>query len=140
MELNIILTLWAILLVVAHPVTCQPQTSTTVQIRNGTVHGVFDPNSRVHKWLGIPYAQQPVGNLRLRQAVPLNTSLGNLNATEFGPSCYGRGNPSPSEACLSLNIWRPATNSSGSGLLPVLVWLYGGGLQGGYTASLLPLS
>lgn len=61
--------------------------------------------------------------------------LGTLNATAFGPACYGRVNPNPSEDCLTLNIWRPSDASAANGntLLPVLVWFYGGGLAGGYT-------
>ncbi|TDZ14146.1 putative secreted lipase [Colletotrichum orbiculare MAFF 240422] len=39
-----------------------------------------------------------------------------------------------SEDCLTLNIWRSADADTSNGTLPVLVWLYGGGLTNGFTA------
>ena len=39
-----------------------------------------------------------------------------------------------SEDCLTLNIWRPdGKKAQRNESLPVLVWLYGGGLTAGYT-------
>ncbi|KAL2872735.1 Alpha/Beta hydrolase protein [Aspergillus lucknowensis] len=108
----------------------------SVKIRNGTVVGVSDDSSRVQRFLGIPYAQAPVGDLRLQQARPLNTSFGTLHANSFSPACYGPekdSNPNPSEDCLTLNIWRPFGQYCGGELKPVLVWFYGGGLMSGYT-------
>ena len=112
--------------------TVHCQYSATIGTSNGTVIGTHDAEHGVDRFLGIPYAQPPVGSLRLRQAVPLNTTFNVLNATAFGPSCYGISNPNQNEDCLTLNIWRPST---GSKQLPVLVWLYGGGLVSGYTVS-----
>jgi carboxylesterase type B len=89
----------------------------------------------VQRFLGIPYAQPPVGKLRLQHAVPLNVSFGTLYANSFGPACYGEGNPNPSEDCLTLNIWRPINTSVKADKLPVLVWFYGGGLIQGYSVS-----
>lgn len=110
--------------------------SVSVKVRNGTVIGVNDERSQVQRFLGIPYAQPPVGDLRLRHAIPLNTSFDPLHAQSFGPACYGPeidSNPRSSEDCLSLNIWRPAGQEKYSALKPVMVWFYGGGLQTGYT-------
>ncbi|KAL3469599.1 Alpha/Beta hydrolase protein [Aspergillus californicus] len=107
----------------------------SVTIHNGTILGVSDNSNRVQHFLGIPYAQPPVGELRLRGAVPLNTSFNTLNANSFGPACYGSdvdSNPSSSEDCLTLNVWRPLGRVDE--LKPVLVWFYGGGLRNGYTA------
>jgi carboxylesterase type B len=124
-----------------HASSCQTS-QPTVKITNGTVVGLTNTTSHIDKFLGIPYAQPPVGDLRLRQALPLNTSFGTLAANNFGPACYGNGNPNPSEDCLTLNIWRPsaAAKQRDNGLaegssesLPVFVWLYGGGLMSGYT-------
>jgi hypothetical protein len=106
----------------------------SVQVCNGTVIGTKDVRNNVEKFLGIPYAQPPIGDLRLRQARPLNTTFRNLDASKSGPACYGRGNPNPSEDCLSINIWRPA-GLKGDQSLPVMVWFYGGALQSGYNVS-----
>jgi carboxylesterase type B len=110
--------------------------SISVGIRNGTVIGVKDGSNQVQRFLGIPYAQPPVGDLRLRQAVPLNTSFGAFHAESFGPACVGPvidSNPNSSEDCLTLNIWRPFKHKIVDQPKPVLVWFYGGGLRRGYT-------
>ncbi|KAF2017897.1 alpha/beta-hydrolase [Aaosphaeria arxii CBS 175.79] len=108
--------------------------ATSVTIGNGTVVGVSDHINGVEKFLGIPFAEQPTGRLRLRQAVPLQESFGTIQAQSFGASCFSTRDNSTeqSEDCLTLNIWRP-TNAS-TEPLPVLVWLYGGGLTKGSTA------
>ncbi|KAK6814983.1 hypothetical protein RU639_008651 [Aspergillus parasiticus] len=107
-----------------------------VTLKNGTVLGCRNDMKGVQRFLGIPYAQPPIGPLRLRQAVPLNSSFGTLNASTMGPACYGKGNSKyqQSEDCLTLNIWRPdeVGKNASSPLVPVFVWLYGGGLTGGY--------
>src|SRR4029077_13965229 len=43
----------------------------------------------------------------------------------------------PSEDCLYLNVWRSASVAPG-GKLPVMVWIYGGGVVGGSSA--MPLT
>ncbi|KAL4867710.1 Alpha/Beta hydrolase protein [Aspergillus spectabilis] len=114
----------------------QPQ-SISVHIRNGTVFGVDDDTNQVLRFLGVPYAQPPVGDLRLRHAIPLNKSFGSLHAKAFGPVCVGPdidSNPNSSEDCRTLNICRPFEHKNVNQLKPVLVWFYGGGLQRGYTA------
>lgn len=125
---------FALLGVVLTPVGCDAQ-SVSVTIANGTLVGAEDSASGVQRFLGIPYAQPPIGDLRLRQARPLSTSFGTLAADAFGLSCYGSGlQPNASEDCLTLNIWRPTENrTETTKLLPVLMWLFGGGLAAGYT-------
>ena len=109
----------------------------SVHIANGTVNGVTDKNNDVEKFLGIPFAEPPVGNRRLLQAASLEQSFGTLEADKFGPSCISARDQGPeSEDCLTLNIWRPASAAKSNVSLPVLVWLYGGSLTSGYTVSL----
>jgi carboxylesterase type B len=107
----------------------------SARIQNGTIHGVLDAANNIDKFLGIPYAEPPVGNLRLAQAVALQEAFGTLEANAFGPSCYARGSQDAavSEDCLTLNIWRPSGGHPDDGF-PVMVWLYGGGLASGSAA------
>ncbi|KAJ7742577.1 extracellular triacylglycerol lipase precursor [Mycena metata] len=82
---------------------------------------------------GIPFAEPPLGNLRLRPPV-LKTSLGTptFNATEFGPACLqlGLAVDQMSEDCLTINVLRPA-GISANAKLPVMFWTYGGGFDEG---------
>lgn len=56
----------------------------SVETKYGTVVGVNSTN--VYQYLGIPFAQQPVGDLRWKSPVePL--PWGTLNATWWGPGC-----------------------------------------------------
>ncbi|CAE6473900.1 unnamed protein product [Rhizoctonia solani] len=93
---------------------------------------------------GIPFAQPPVGSLRFKPPVAWVPSAtpSTINATALGPSCYqGTSTISlVSEDCLTLNI-RKVSDSTSSGLLPVMIWIYGGGFYNGdvtgYTGRLL---
>jgi para-nitrobenzyl esterase len=89
----------------------------------------------VHSFLGVPYAQPPVGNLRWK--APVLRSLydfDTLDATKFGhvsiqtipvfnPNGLGEG-ITEDEDCLNLNIWTTDTTTKNK---PVLVWIHGGG-------------
>ncbi|KAF3030899.1 hypothetical protein E8E15_011313 [Penicillium rubens] len=113
-------------------------------------------------FLGIKYADEPIrftpAELKSAYASkdsnsgPYNQSLGGLgttsksvyyNATEYGYDCPGYGSDTTSmvnkglitlnEDCLNLNIIRPNTDGS-HGLLPVMIWIFGGGWSQGATA------
>jgi len=57
-----------------------------VATKSGSVQGVHrDP---VDVFLGVPYAEPPVGALRWRAPVAVKAWSGVRNATEFGASCY----------------------------------------------------
>ena len=101
-----------------------------VTIKNGTYYGKHLPSFNQDVFLGMPFAQPPVGDLRFANPVPLfNESWTETrNATEYGYWCYGQNNAAeynPNEDCLTLNVIRP-TGYTGQ-QLPVAAWIYGGG-------------
>ncbi|KAJ6541381.1 Alpha/Beta hydrolase protein [Mycena capillaripes] len=113
----------------------------TVTIKNGTVRGIDFPQFSQSLFLGIPYAQPPIGDLRLRPPRSIDVSFGTLDATAYGPHCWSRfttgfddnsGFPN-SEDCLTLNVIRP-TGVSEQSPVPVVVWIHGGGLTTGGSA------
>ncbi|CAH1790554.1 unnamed protein product, partial [Owenia fusiformis] len=93
-------------------------------------------------FLGIPYADPPIGDLRFRPPRALTTTWNETqNATEYGKVCIqdpttyqtqGGSVDNMSEDCLTLNIWAPG-NGSNSQPKAVMVWIHGGGYQVGST-------
>lgn len=112
-----------------------------VQIKNGTIIGKRVETYMQDHFLGIPFAQAPVGDLRFNLPKPLNETWENpLNASSYGAMCINYRVPLPmdptdisyvqSEDCLSLNVVRPSGTTE-KARLPVLVFIYGGGWQEG---------
>ena len=112
--------------------------SLTVKTKTGKVMGKADGNIRA--FLGIPYAQPPVGTLRWKPPVPAAKWKGVRQATEFGSHCMQPAiykdmifrDPGISEDCLTVNVWTPAANAKAK--LPVMVWIFGGGFLAGGTS------
>ncbi|KAG2523091.1 hypothetical protein JM18_005896 [Phytophthora kernoviae] len=112
----------------------------TVTIKNGSYYGVHQETYDQDLFLGMPYAQPPVGDLRFRNPRSLNTTwTDSKNATEYSPECYGYGSDQwvlgnvISEDCLTINVVRPSGISEGADL-PVGVWIHGGGFYEGGSA------
>lgn len=118
-------------------------TSMTVTTQQGQLVGSVDRGAIAFK--GIPYAAAPVGDLRWREPQPAPAWQGVRRATTFGKSCiqptfntsmdWSSSLASQSEDCLSLNVWKPSTNSPTK--RPVMVWIHGGAYVIG--ASSLPI-
>ncbi|EME38430.1 hypothetical protein DOTSEDRAFT_75835 [Dothistroma septosporum NZE10] len=128
------------------------QSGPSVTIKNGTVIG--SSSQGVDSFKGIPFAQPPVGNLRLRPPQSINKSFGTFQATGTPKACpqfltqvdtsnvpeaaLSKLLDSPlvqnvtdsGEDCLTITVQRPAGISS-SAKLPVLYWIYGGGFEAG---------
>ncbi|GLI77262.1 hypothetical protein PoHVEF18_005550 [Penicillium ochrochloron] len=124
------LAVWA----VAHAAP-SAKTAPTVAVRNGTYTGVHSTTYGQDFFLGMPYAQQPVGNLRFTVPQSMNESWNEArDAKEYSDICVGYGTDSiwypQSEACLTLNVIRDSSVKENS-KLPVGVWIHGGGFYEG---------
>ncbi|KAI6026036.1 Alpha/Beta hydrolase protein [Pisolithus marmoratus] len=131
--------------------------SPLVALDYGSFRG-FSSAFSTESFLGVPFAQPPVGNLRFNKPVPPPSFTGVKNATWYGNACpqmslLAPGVPLPnnpdlsgvttylgelqpqgivaaSEDCLYTNVVRPAGVTSGANL-PVVVWIYGGAFMAG---------
>jgi para-nitrobenzyl esterase len=111
--------------------------SVQTKIENGTIEGLYDTKTSLQLYLGIPFAQPPVGELRWKAPQPLSNWTGIQETKKFGPraiqgAVFGDMNfrsNGMSEDCLYLNVWSPA-NKKVTGL-PVLVYFYGGACVAG---------
>ncbi|XP_062535946.1 esterase E4-like isoform X1 [Armigeres subalbatus] len=82
-------------------------------------------------FMGIPYAEPPVGDLRFRNTVPHRGWAGIKDGSEHRPQCpsssfFGDGY-SGDEDCLFLNVYTQQIVGS----RPVMVWIHGGSFSGG---------
>lgn len=100
--------------------------------------------ARSAAFLGIPFAEAPVGALRFAAPVPKAPWEGVLDAADFAATAQ-RGDPGvtlipepsiPGESTLNVNVFTPAPEpAEPGGGLPVLVWIHGGGYFAGSPAS-----
>jgi para-nitrobenzyl esterase len=135
------LTALAATLVVPVPAAqaAPPGGDPVVRTDAGWVRG--ETTSEGRQFLGIPYAEPPVGRLRWSPPRPVRPWQGVRTARDFGNKCVqtsswdpGYENPSYTEDCLDLNVYVP----EGSARRPVMVWFHGGGLVGGAGQDVVP--
>lgn len=123
------------------------QNSPVVHTESGAVIGKIEalPNGKsVYEYLGIPYAEPPVGGLRFAAPKPIKPWTGIKQATEFGATCgqpalnypnAGLFHPgSDEEDCLFLNVFVPSTIKPDEKMV-VMVFIYGGGYTEGSSSS-----
>jgi para-nitrobenzyl esterase len=105
--------------------------TTLVETTYGNVQG-FEQGA-ITIWKGVPFAHPPLAHRRFLPPQPPQPWTGVLDATQFGPAALQAaqvGNPSalnggsPSEDCLSLNIWSPGADRQKR---PVMIYIHGGG-------------
>ncbi|MEO3746456.1 carboxylesterase family protein [Plantactinospora sp. B5E13] len=126
---------------------------TLVRTTLGPIAGRDDGRSTgTYSWLGIPYAEPPVGDLRWRPPKPHRSWTEVRHTRQYGSGCTQPGrffSPSPNgpfydlavrdglrqpvgeEDCLTLNVFRPSTPRRD---LPVVFFIHGGSNVVGYSA------
>ncbi|KAH8164195.1 hypothetical protein CIB48_g4066 [Xylaria polymorpha] len=145
-------------------VPLEERATASVATSQGTIVGTSILG--VENYAGIPFADPPVGNLRLRPPQRRTKPLGTFDASGLGPSCpqmffstsgnlltsvLGNLIDTPlfqtvtgqTEDCLTMRVQRPAGTKAGA-KLPVLFWIFGGAFELGspqmYDASSLILN
>ncbi|KAL6890870.1 Alpha/Beta hydrolase protein [Trichoderma evansii] len=137
---------------------CNVSQYINVPTTSGLLTGHVPSNSDcVVEFLGVPYAQPPVGQLRFEAPVKLNVASKPFTAAKYaadcphatnvnidgypgftpqGPKCVADflvdAGTTQSEDCLYLNIWTKATKVADAAK-PVLVFFFGGGFNYGGT-------
>ena len=118
---------------------CTQKKGDDVTLQVNTQYGILEgfEEDGVKKFLGVPFAQAPVGELRWKAPQTLQPWEGVREAKAFGADpmqldIFGdmafRG-AGRSEDCLYLNIWTTAATTADN--LPVLIYFNGGGLMAG---------
>jgi para-nitrobenzyl esterase len=123
-----------------------------LQVNGETVVGAPSPTPGIDAYLGLPFAEPPVGGLRWRAPVEFVGRGVTRTATTFAPACmqsmrildWYRGmaerfgaersvfpDLAVSEDCLHLNVWAP--RQRGEGPLPVMVFIHGGSNRSGWS-------
>ena len=114
---------------------------------NGAVKGFPGTDARITVFKGIPFAQDTSGENRWRSPQPVENWEGVRECYDFGDVAMQKTpglDPDAfyskewhvdqevpmGEDCLRANIWTPAISTDEK--LPVMVWIYGGGLKEGY--------
>jgi len=129
-----------------------PPTVPSTEVDGEVLTGKFVEDGRVAAFLGVPFAEPPVGNLRWRAPQPLQTKVAHRQTTEFSAACMqtlrildwyrdmaekfggSRGyypDLKINEDCLYLNVWTPTLEDDAK--LPVMVWVHGGSNRSGWS-------
>lgn len=105
-----------------------------IQTSSGKIQGFIDEGNSVEVYLGIPYAQPPVGKLRFKPTLPIDTPNEERLCIEHASAAPQTQMPfdtlmcvqidNQAEDCLYLNVWTPDTKKGTN--RPVIVWFHPG--------------
>lgn len=146
--------LQTLVLVSVTPVRAEVEAPPEVQTSSGSLVGVRlrSESGEVEAYLGIPFAESPIGERRFKKPVPVSPWRGVFQANRMHPGCVQTNfsivegaqfdMSNTDEDCLRLNIWAPERTCRGDGaacggLLPVFVYIYGGFFSWGSSAFFL---
>jgi para-nitrobenzyl esterase len=117
--------------------SAKPVDGLLVTLDDGQLQGEMAGEAR--RFINIPFAKAPVGDLRWRAPQPNEPWSGVRHETEFVTGCpqlADQGAPaSDNEDCLYLNVWSPEPAPDHA---PVMVWFHGGGNFSGGTGIPIP--
>ncbi|KAK5977231.1 Carboxylic ester hydrolase [Trichostrongylus colubriformis] len=112
-----------------------------VKTSSGPVRGreyILHDGRAVDMYLGIPYAEPPVGELRYKKPEPVKPWTEELNCVTFGPRSiqtdeyfaqYLNIVGQDEARCLTLNVFAPRWAHDNDQKLAVMVWIHGGGFS-----------
>eukprot|EP01084_Bolivina_argentea_P243847 408678_1 len=113
-----------------------PSQAVIVSTKLGNIRGTVKQNKaiNIYEFIGIPYAQPPLEDLRFAPSQLNSQFNATYNATQFGPAClqphgFLQEEAIISEDCLYLNIWSTSLDKDAN--IPVMFWIHGGGFQYG---------
>ena len=154
---------FVLLTIFAHPITTKisiadykdPTPTEVINIRDGSIRGLYNKDKSVKMYAGIPYAKPPLNELRFKAPVNPDKWEGVKDCYYFGPKSmqsvsspvmdsvldmYSEKGWHPSfdtkyvqevsEDSLYLNVWAPSNAEN----LPVFVFIHGGSLSTGSSA------
>jgi len=109
--------------------------SQKLEINKGVIKGQILKSRNgqsYYSYTGIPYAKPPIGELRFKAPVPVESWDGILDTTKEPNICIQSGSIDSQEDCLYLNVYSPKTNKKS---LPIMFWIHGGGFTWGHSRS-----
>ncbi|XP_046813431.1 cholinesterase 2-like [Vespa crabro] len=116
--------------------------SPVIQTIKGPVKGLvlttIRESKKYHSYRGIPYGKPPIGHLRFRPPVEVDSWTKEFDATKDGPVCPQIYNNTfiGQEDCLNLNVYTPQLPKDGEDikLKAVMYWIHGGSFIHGITS------
>ncbi|HEV3334319.1 MAG TPA: carboxylesterase family protein [Bryobacteraceae bacterium] len=125
--------LCAAVLALASGLAASAEINDPVRLDSGSISGIAGSSPEMRIFKGIPFAAPPLTDLRWRAPQPAPHWEGVRKTDKFGPVCMqnsaGPNAQLASEDCLYLNVWTAAKSAAEK--RPVMVWIYGGGFNGG---------